>query len=509
MIIILSSAFINQEMQYEVGELPPAMLPLGSKRLYKYIVEKIQEKFRDELIIMSLPTKYNLEEIDKIRLRKKKIKLIRVSERKTIAEALYIILEKTKDDYTLNERLKIIYGDTYIEKIPEENDCVGVARSFNSYKWDRIIINKEDLALCGYFALSSVTRLKKILARNRVDFVKAVKRENLSSVEVEWYDFGHLNTYINSRIRFANRRAFNRLQIEDNFVHKYSTDTGKIEREVCWFEALPNSLKKYTPRTLRKGTKITQVNGYEVEYVQGIPLNENFVNGNHRLVYWKNIFKKIGEYIAEAQSYGVKNKSAADFNFEKLIGEKTHSRLIEFLEVNPIMANVKINSGDELNLFDVANYCIERSINNKRIYGAVHGDLCLSNIIYDARIDKIKIIDPRGTNSSEDVIGGVLNYDYAKLNHSLIGYYDLIISGNYHLDWSGNNINFQLYVPDRIKSITAEYLNSAADLKFPPKAYLNEQVLLFLSMLPLHADDERRQVAFLANALRIFKDLKC
>ena len=204
----------------------------------------------------------------------------------------------------------------------------------------------------------------------------------------------------------------------------------------------------------------------------------------------------------------MRNKSAADYNYENLIGEKTHSRLIEYLAVNPIMSNVKINSGDELNLIDVAQYCIDRSINNKRIYGAVHGDLCLSNIIYDARIDKIKIIDPRGTNSPEDLIGGVLSYDYAKLNHSLIGYYDLIISGNYHLDWIGNNINFHLYVPDRIKSITAEYLNSATHLKFSPNAYLNEQVLLFLSMLPLHADDERRQVALLANALRIFKDLR-
>ncbi len=495
-------------MQYEVGELPPAMLPLGPKRLYEYIVEKIEEKHRHESLIISLPTRYKLDEIDRIRLRKKNIKLIRVSERISIAEALSIILEKTKEDYKLNEPLKIIYGDTYIEKIPEEDNCVGVSRSSDRYKWDWININKEDLVICGYFAISSVLRLKKILRRNSLDFVKAIKRENLSSVELDWYDFGHLNTYLNSRIRFANRRVFNKIHIEDNFIHKCSTDTGKIEREVCWFEALPNSLKKFTPRTLRRGNQINLDTGYEVEYVRGIPLNENFVNGNHRLDYWKNLFKKIGEYIAEAQAYKLRNQSAADENYKNLIGGKTHSRLKEYLAVNSIMANVQINGGDELNLMEVAQYCIERSMNNQRNYGAVHGDLCLSNIIYDARIDKIKIIDPRGSDYADDIIGGVLSYDYAKLNHSLIGYYDLIISGNYHLEWIGNNITFHLYVPDRIKLISAEYLNSAADLNFPPKDYLNEQVLLFLSMLPLHADDERRQVALLANALRIFKELR-
>ena len=508
MIIILSSAYVSQEIQYEVGYLPPAMLPLGPKRLYEYILEKIEEKHRHESIIISLPINYKLDEIDRIRLRKKNIKLIRISERKTIAEAISIILKKIKNDVEINEPLKIIYGDTYIEEIPEEEDCVGVARSLNRYNWDRININKEDLVICGFFAISSVTKLKILLRNNKTDFIKAVKRANLKSVELEWYDFGHLNTYINSRIRFASRRSFNKLNIDNNFVHKCSTDTGKIEREARWFEALPNSLKKYTPRTLRRGNEINQDIGYEVEYVQGIPLSENFVNGNHKLVYWKNIFKKIGEYIAEAQAYKLKKQSTANKNYENLIKDKTNARLLEYLTVNPTMVNVKINDDEEFNLIDVVNNCIEKSINKKRNYGAVHGDLCLSNIIYDARIDKIKIIDPRGSDCTEDIIGGVLNYDFSKLNHSLIGYYDMIISGNYQLERFDNKIRFHLYVPERIKLISAEYLNSAAELNFPPKDYLNEQVLLFLSMLPLHADNERRQLALLANALRIFKDLR-
>jgi hypothetical protein len=508
MFIILSSAYVSQEIQYEVGYLPPAMLPLGPKRLYEYIVEKIEEKHKHESIIISLPTKYKLDEIDKIRLKAKNIKVIRISESKSIAEAIYIILEKLTDDVELYEPLKIIYGDTYIEEIPEDEDCLGVARSSNRYDWDWININKEDWAICGYFAISSTSKLKILLRSNKLDFINAVKRLNLRSVELEWYDFGHLNTYLNSRIKFANSRSFNRLHIENNFVHKCSIDTEKIEREACWFEALPNNLKKYTPRILRRGNEITEDMGYEVEYVQGIPLNENFINGNHGLVYWKNIFKKIGEYIGEAQAYKVRKKNAADKNYQNLLKNKTHSRLIDYLLINPIMTNVQINDEDVLNLNEVVDYCIEKSLNNRKNYGAVHGDLCLSNIIYDARIDKIKIIDPRGSDCPDDIIGGVLNYDYSKLNHSLVGYYDVIISDNYDLDRSENKIKFQLYVPERIKLISAEYLNSAAELNFSPKDYLSEQVLLFLSMLPLHAENERRQLALLANALRIFKDLR-
>jgi hypothetical protein len=34
-------------------------------------------------------------------------------------------------------------------------------------------------------------------------------------------------------------------------------------------------------------------------------------------------------------------------------------------------------------------------------------------------------------------------------------------------------------------------------------------VLLFISMLPLHADRPERQTAFLANALRLYSQLDC
>ena len=63
-----------------------------------------------------------------------------------------------------------------------------------------------------------------------------------------------------------------------------------------------------------------------------------------------------------------------------------------------------------------------------------HGDFCFSNILYDFRMQRVKLIDPRGINSKNELsIWGDLRYDLAKLNHSVSGLYDLIIAGQFSI----------------------------------------------------------------------------
>ncbi|ECP3589223.1 hypothetical protein FZH48_26620, partial [Salmonella enterica] len=63
-----------------------------------------------------------------------------------------------------------------------------------------------------------------------------------------------------------------------------------------------------------------------------------------------------------------------------------------------------------------------------------HGDFCFSNILYDFRSQRIKLIDPRGINFYNELsIWGDIRYDLAKLNHSVIGRYDLIIAEHFSL----------------------------------------------------------------------------
>ena len=138
----------------------------------------------------------------------------------------------------------------------------------------------------------------------------------------------------------------------------------------------------------------------------------------------------------------------------------------------------------------------------------MHGDLCFSNILYNSRAERVRLIDPRGgVEEGAPGIFGDFRYDVAKLAHSIVGRYDLIMTGRYTLtrDLSGGYV---LGFPDDAER---DWLEDAfaekvlARLGLEPRVVWAVMITLFLSMLPLHADGPERQTAFVANALRLHR----
>ena len=140
----------------------------------------------------------------------------------------------------------------------------------------------------------------------------------------------------------------------------------------------------------------------------------------------------------------------------------------------------------------------------------VHGDLCFSNIMYDSRMNVIKVIDPRGLNNKQELtIYGNQTYDLAKLCHSLIGLYDFIIADEFELIKS-ENVGYKLIfnVDSRIEEIQEIFLSKSMLPEIANGDVIAPTILLFLSMIPLHFDNPARQEAMLANALRLYSDWK-
>ena len=83
----------------------------------------------------------------------------------------------------------------------------------------------------------------------------------------------------------------------------------------------------------------------------------------------------------------------------KLIEGKTWTRFNLFLakndEINPnvdiIYEGIKLPS-----LKEMVKKCINLALKIKPSPGISHGDFCLSNILFDSRSDRLKVIDPRG-----------------------------------------------------------------------------------------------------------------
>ena len=106
-------------------------------------------------------------------------------------------------------------------------------------------------------------------------------------------------------------------------------------------------------------------------------------------------------------------------------------------------------------------------------------------------------------------IYGDLRYDLAKLGHSVVGRYDQIVAGRCRPRVDGDDYAIAF------EPIAAQPWLEAAlgDLEVDGVGGLSSEVRavtagLFLSMLPLHADRPDRQAAFIANALRLYRELE-
>jgi hypothetical protein len=135
----------------------------------------------------------------------------------------------------------------------------------------------------------------------------------------------------------------------------------------------------------------------------------------------------------------------------------------------------------------------------------VHGDMCLSNILFDRRTSIVRLIDPRGSFGSSFSIYGDARYDLAKLSHSILGDYDHLVHGLFDCTVGNEGAYLQAHVSQRqqaVKNQFDKWLKATTGIEDAQVRLIES--LLFLSMVPLHADNSRSQMAFLVRGLEMF-----
>lgn len=515
MIIINSGAYVIPELQAEFGKIPPCMLPLGNRRLIEHQVQATQNTFPDETIVVSLPDSYALSVDDEILFDKMNISIVKVPDIFTLAESVLYVLNTRDSIADLNIRL--IHGDTLIYDLPLSLDTIGISSTNDDYAWElESTDDSSERIWCGYFSFSSFQLLIQSLTLGRGDFVSAIKKYSskchmkLGAVD-SWLDLGHVNTYFKSRALITTQRSFNSLLVVNGVVRKTGLPIRKIEAEANWYEKLPSGIKRYTAQLIDFGKDEEGMYHYSLEYLSLSPLNEIFVHGRNPSFFWKRIFdlklRLLGELRMAFDDSDVESQ-AIEIDSKMLYGEKTTRRLHQFsLSTSFDIDKSLFYDGTEVgSLKSIAAVCEQKASSLKVFPAILHGDLCFSNVLYDSRSNSIKVVDPRGLNEAGNLtIYGDQKYDLAKITHSVIGLYDYIIAGKYSLSWSPvDNINIDFRIDERVLSIQKIFY----DIEFIPgisiKEIMPSVVLLFISMLPLHADRPDRQKAMIANALRIY-----
>ncbi|MEF4896030.1 hypothetical protein U9882_23215 [Escherichia coli] len=523
MFLIMSAAYVDQELSSEFGLIPPSLLPLGNRRLFQHQLTNIPSGVE---AFLSLPESYKIRDIDEKWLTENSINILRIPDGLSLGASLVAALNLTEKP--LNSPLHVLFGDTLINPLPTGDDIVAVSDIENIYNWafvtndDRYWLEDSQTknnvdsnnVVSGYFKFSEPRQLIKAITQSHWNFIEGLnkyhKNIGLTSVKVEnWLDFGHINTYYRSKATHTTQRAFNELLITPNWIEKSSEKSQKIKAEANWFEQLPNIMRGYTPQFLGAN----DVDGrfsYKLEYLHHTALNELYVFSELPMMIWNRILDSCLDFIDSCLSHNAEVGVPCN-KLDELFGVKTAQRLDEFCKTNSISPTQKwkYNGSLEISLTDLINESSCYLPENGKL-SILHGDFCFSNILYDFRTTRIKTIDPRGvTPNGELSIFGDVQYDIAKLSHSILGMYDWIIAGYFDITIDNQNIEFDLgglkqhkgTQQSFIELIEARYGLNALNL-------YAMQIQLFISMLPLHADHPKRQMALMANAFRIFQLLK-
>ena len=513
MFVILSGSYIEQELRAEFGMIPPAFLPLGNKPLVSWQTERIRNQFPNETVAITVPETFELSMLHEDVLNKNEIEVVRVPEDLSLAESVLYFLNVAT---SLGDTLRVLYGDTYMNMFPENENIIGISSTTDDYIWQHadITLSTEEYTQepiwCGFYCFTNTKKLVRSLALNRTDFISAVLdyfRPDEPNYQVisSWSDCGHLNTYFRSREAFTTQRSFNDLTIRNGEVSKGGKQTEKIMSEAKWFEKLPNAMKKYTPAYYGYSSEL---GSYRVEYLPMTPLNELFVHGRNPMSTWTRILSMFKTYLMEAHKNGPARQEIDPQKRDYLINKKTWQRLHQFSEQNEIDVDKGIVfQGIKLpSLRKITQELIEEALQTPPIPGILHGDACFSNIVLDSRNGRLRLFDPRGI-LEDDFNKEDIAYDIAKFGHSIYGLYDLIIADNFEVqaDYKNNRYDLKLGVSKWHEAVGNMYLEQSlldGELKYVDT--IPQIILLFLSMLPLHADKPERQAAMLGNAMRLY-----
>jgi hypothetical protein len=248
---------------------------------------------------------------------------------------------------------------------------------------------------------------------------------------------------------------------------------------------------------------------YQTEYEYLPVLSELFVYGAIGRRAWLGVLGSCEDFLRLCALY--RGPGSADAALKALAVDKTLSRLETFARDTgfDIRQPLSFDGRPAPSLTGMAEaLAAGLKLDSARRESVMHGDFCFSNILYNARVRRIKAIDPRGGIGEVASLYGDPRYDLAKLAHSISGRYDQIIAGRCHARKDGHD-----YGLDFETLACQPWLDGGlADLRVDGISGGDPTVRavtagLFLSMIPLHADRPDRQRAFIANALRLYLDL--
>jgi dTDP-glucose pyrophosphorylase len=506
-------------------------IPVNGKPVISWILDDLIKKEITEIYIVIRKENHRLKQLlEKHYSKRLALKIIELENPQSILTSLQAGINELA---TSSETLQVILGDTLIyDSFDGLADSLFVSEVKNAENWcitqkdtnNQLVgfIDKQELAgndheaLCGYYCFSNINELNNALNKSLNEGAKELSHTLLNYHQViplklktveTWFDFGHLETLIQSKKSLLRPRHFNQLTIHPllNTITKTSEKSDKLEDELNWYKLLPEKLKILTPRVIEESQSQNKITITQEFY--GYPsLSELFIYGDLNTAVWESII----DYLFKIHNLFSSYTKHVDVSLSKeMYLNKTNERIEQLLNQNnfwvelwdqeEIVINGKVYPNIK-SLLEKIKYPLE-SLTQTSTFSIIHGDYCLSNILYDLNNQIVKLIDPRGSFGEIGIYGDA-RYDIAKLRHSVVGLYDYIVGDLFQIESDKNTFTYELFEDEKNNQLARYFDNCLVN-----NGYLLHEIkliegLLFLSMIPYHADYfERQQMMYIKSIL--------
>ncbi|MFW5753027.1 MAG: phosphotransferase [Planctomycetota bacterium] len=303
-------------------------------------------------------------------------------------------------------------------------------------------------------------------------------------------------------------RHFNRMEKDELYVTKRSSDRDKMRREYHFYEFLPRHLRLYFLEPLAFLDEEDGA-GYRLERLHVPDMAIQWIHGACDPEAFAGFMARIAGYFRTRPVRPAPDPQRRD----QLYRGKLEARLATLCE-HPAWPPIErlLREHSDCGGIDALGARYHRLY--ERLMPAIpaeeavtHGDLCFSNILYGRENQVMKFIDPRGADQEADLWLDA-GYDAAKLAHSVLGCYDLINHDRFELRLDADlHLKMELLAPP-LEHQQEIFIATMEELGFPRTLLRLGEASLFLSMLPLHIDVPKKVVGFVLTAERILTELE-
>lgn len=325
-------------------------------------------------------------------------------------------------------------------------------------------------------------------------------------------DLGNIREFLEHISGSTATRHFNKVLLDAYYYTKSSSQKRKMQAEYSFYGLVPERMRPWLVQTFDFKDEGERASYKMLRYYLADAALQ-WVHGAFEADTFEPFVERLLFFISERPKQPCSKENSAVLA-QELFVTKLERRVKEFLATSEgqRINQLASSSTPELEISCLMNRYQELYKRFEKSFSfdylvVGHGDPCFSNILYDQQRYFLKLIDPKGALTEEELWSHPL-YDLCKISHSVLGDYDFINNGLYTIGFDDKNelvLSFSHTNHEKLKSI---FLNKVKSLGHDIRTIRLGEASLFLSMLPLHIDYPNKVLAFMLNAREILNEVE-